>query len=113
MPYDDFKAGIAKRLGVTDADASDESVFSALDKALASTGTPPIPAGAVVVDGTVLEDLKAKAELGVKAHEQQVADRRDGIVAKALSEGRITAQSKDSWRKQLDQDEEGITALLA
>ena len=113
VPYDDFKAGIAKRLGVTDADASDESVFSALDKALASTGTPPIPAGAVVVDGTVLEDLKAKAELGVKAHEQQVADRRDGIVAKALSEGRITAQSKDSWRKQLDQDEEGITALLA
>jgi ATP-dependent protease ClpP protease subunit len=118
MAYDDLKAGLAKRLGVTDAAASDEALISALDEKLAETGpaanaaTPPLPKGAVVVDGTAFEDLKAKAELGVKAHEQQVTDRRDAVITAALKEGRITADSKESWRKQLDQDEEGITALL-
>ncbi|NLP82596.1 peptidase [Microbacterium sp. CFH 90308] len=120
VAHDDFKAGIVKRLGVTDAEASDESVFAALDEALAgkadnpaaNAATPPLPKGAVVMDGAALEDLKAQAALGAQAREEQISARRDAIVASALKEGRITAESKDSWREQLDKDEEGITALL-
>ncbi|MCC4906964.1 head maturation protease, ClpP-related [Microbacterium sp. cx-59] len=119
MAYDDLKAGLAKRLGVTDAAASDDVLLSALDGKLdeqpapaATDAAPPIPKGAVVMDGTALEELRAQAALGVQARNEQISDRRDGIVAKALGEGRITAESRDSWREQLDKDEEGITALL-
>lgn len=117
MAYDDLKAGLAKRLGVTDAAASDDVLLSALDTKLDAQPTdsiaaPPIPKGAVVMDGTALEELRAQAALGVQARNEQIRERRDAIVAKALGEGRITAESRDSWREQLDKDEEGITALL-
>lgn len=117
---DKFLADVRERLGVTDADASEETVLAALEETIAGTAdtpaataaTPPLPKGAVVMDGTALEELKAQAALGVKAREEQVSARRDAIVANAVKEGRITAESKDSWRDQLDKDEEGITALL-
>lgn len=119
MAYDDLKAGLVKRLGVTDAAASDDVLLSALDEKLseqpdpaASAATPPLPAGARVVDGAAFEALQAQAALGVKAHEKQVSDARDAIVASAVREGRITADSRATWRAQLDVDEKGITALL-
>ena len=54
---------------------------------------------------------------GLRIHEVPVdwtddTDSRVNIVDTALREGRIAASSRDSWRAQLDKDEEGITALL-
>ncbi|MDF2919100.1 MAG: MPMin1 [Microbacterium sp.] len=117
MAYDDLKAGLAQRLGVTDAAASDDVLLSALDGKLeqpapAATDAPPIPKGAKVVDAAAFEALQAQAALGVKAHEKQISDQRDAIVASAVREGRITADSRETWRAQLDVDEKGITALL-
>jgi ATP-dependent protease ClpP protease subunit len=115
---DTIKAGLRERLGVTDADATDESLLTALDQRLTANPAPtaivapPIPAGAIVMDAAAVEELRANAAAGVAAREQQINDRRDAVVAKALNEGRITAESKDSWRAQLDKDEQGITDLL-
>lgn len=115
---DTIKAGLRERLGVTDADATDETLLAALDEALneaADTEAAPtaaIPEGAIVVDQAAHEQLRADAEKGRKAMEMLDAQRRDGIIADALKDGRIAASAKDSWRKQLDQDEDGIKALL-
>ncbi|MDF2917719.1 MAG: MPMin1 [Microbacterium sp.] len=117
MGYDDLKAGLAQRLGVTDAAASDDVLLSALDGKLAepaptAAAAPPIPKGAVVVDGAAFEEMKAQAALGATAREEQIKARRDEFVATALREGRIVAASKDAWREALDENEERFTAVI-
>lgn len=121
VAYDDLKAGFAQRLGVTDAEVTDEMLFAALDQTLEEQADPTeaapvaaeLPEGFTAIDKTVLADLQAKADRGAQAHEQQEKARRDGIVADALRTGRITAASKDAIRAQLDTDEAGTTAFLA
>lgn len=117
---DALKAGVVKRLGVTDPAATDEQILTALEEKLteptepaATIVVPPIPAGAKVVDAAEYEDLRAKAALGEEAHKQLVKERRDTVVATALREGRITANEQNLWREQLDANEEGVKALLA
>lgn len=118
VAYSDLTAGLRERLGVTDANADDETLLAALDEALEERAETPeapqasIPEGAVVMDAAQLEELRAQAALGAQARAQQESDRRDAIVAQALSEGRIAAASRDRWRAQLDKDEEGIKAIL-
>ncbi len=118
----DFKAGLRERLGVTDADVSDEELLAALDEALseqADNETEPegavvsaIPDGATVLDKGVYDQLVADAAKGKQAMEAIDAQRRDGIIAAALEEGRIAASSRDAWRAQLDKDEDGTKSLL-
>ncbi len=118
---DTIKAGLRDRLGVTDADASDEVLLAALDQALEEQADNPnepaaaaaLPEGTVAIDSTVLAELQANARLGADARAEQDNARRDAIVATALREGRITAASRDTWRAQLDTSEESTTALLA
>jgi ATP-dependent protease ClpP protease subunit len=115
---DTIKAGLRERLGVTDADASDEMLLAALDEALEEqSDTPPaattLPVGTVAIDATVLAEMQANARMGAEARAEQDRTRRDGIVASALREGRITAASQETWRAQLDTNEEGTTALLS
>jgi len=118
VAYSDLTAGLRERLGVTDADASDETLLAALDQALEEQAESPaapaasIPEGAVVMDAAALAELRENAALGAQARHEQERTRRDNIVDAALREGRIAASSRDSWRAQLDKDEEGITALL-
>ena len=121
MAYGDLQAGLRERLGVTDADASDETLLAALDETLteqADTTTETaaaaaLPEGTVAIDATVLAELQSNARLGAEARAEQESTRRDAIVATALREGRITAASRDAWRAQLDTNEEGTTNLLA
>jgi ATP-dependent protease ClpP protease subunit len=119
VAYSDLTAGLRERLGVTDATADDETLLAALDEALNEQAETPkaaaatIPEGAVVMDAASLEELRSQAALGAQARAQQESDRRDAIVSNALAEGRIAAASRNSWRAQLDKDEEGITALLS
>lgn len=119
VAYDDLKAGFAKRLGVTEAEVTDEMLFEALDETLAeqadTTAAPvaTIPEGAIVVDKAAYEQIQDDAAAGRKAMEAIDAQRRDGIIADALRTGRITAKSKDSWRARLDKDEAEFAAVLA
>ena len=113
---DTIKAGLRERLGVTDAEASDETLLAALDQALeeqADTPAATLPDGTVAIDATVLAELQANARLGAEARAEQDSNRRDAIVAAALADGRITTASSDAWREQLDSDEEGTTKLLS
>lgn len=116
VAYSDLTAGLRERLGVTDADASDETLLAALDETLEeqadATPTATMPAGTVAIDATVLAELQSNARLGAEARAEQDRARRDGIVATALNEGRITAASRDAWRAQLDTNEEGTSTLL-
>lgn len=118
---DFIKAGLAKRLGITDAaaaDLSDEELFEALDEVLEeqadSTPEPaPIPEGAVLIEAGALATLQSNAEAGVTALAAQTAARRDQVIQAALTTGRITVAQAPDWRAQLDRDEAGITALIA
>lgn len=118
VAYEDLAAGLRERLGVTDAAASDVTLLGALDIRLAaepvtdSTITAP-PEGTVLVDAEAFAALQANAALGVEAREQQISDRRDGVIRSALTDGRITANSRDMWRAMLDTDEDSTTALIA
>ena len=114
VAYEDLTAGLRTRLGITDAAATDEALLAALDTTLAtSTPTPTAPEGTVLIDSTVLAGLQSDAAQGRTAREEQVSARRDGIVTAAVSEGRITPASRDTWRAQLDANEDGTVALLA
>jgi ATP-dependent protease ClpP protease subunit len=115
VAYDDLKAGLRERLGVTDAAASDDVLLAAVDETLAETADPTtaVPAGTTLIDSTVLAELQANAQAGARALAAQDAARRDGIVDKAIEEGRITASNRETWRTMLDNSEEGTTSLLA
>lgn len=115
---DAFLAAVRDRLGVTDANASEETVLAGLDEALTEQADPApvlntVPDGAIVMDAVQHQQLVSDAAAGREAREQQISDRRDGIVNAAISDGRIAPASRDSWRAQLDKDEQGITDLLA
>jgi hypothetical protein len=117
---DEFLAGIRERLGVTDADASEETLLAALDQALeenSSTHTinleTVVPDGAMLVDAAAFARLQEDAAQGAAAREQQTRERRDQIVATAVREGRIAPAARTTWRAQLDANEDGTAALLA
>ncbi|MBN7792422.1 head maturation protease, ClpP-related [Microbacterium esteraromaticum] len=114
---DDFKAGLIERLGMTDADASDEAVLAALDETLDEQADPnpaaQLPEGVVAIDATALAELRSQAAQGVQALAAQTKARRDGIIGDALASGRITPDSKDGFRALLDADEERTAKVLA
>lgn len=117
----DLKAGLAERLGLTDADAeamTEDELLAALDAALESEDADKepvvasLPTGTVAIDAEVLAQLRGDAEAGRQALNAQIADRRDGVIAKALKEGRITPATQKHYRDLLEKDEEGVSALL-
>ena len=115
---DTLKADILQRLGVTDANADDATILAALDEALEERAdetapTASIPEGTVLLDAGRFAELEAQAAAGAQARAQQDAERRDRLVATALTEGRISADNRKIWRERLDADEDGTTALLA
>jgi ATP-dependent protease ClpP protease subunit len=118
VAHDDPQAGVRERLGTTDADVTEETAPAAATTALPAptdTNTPAaaLPSGIVAIDATVLAEMRENARLGAEARAEQDRSRRDGIIATALAEGRITTASRDHFRTMLDTDEAGTTAALA
>lgn len=108
---------VAKRLGVAE-DADDATILAALDEALNEQVAPApapatIPEGAVLVDASILEDLKRSAAAGAAAREQQVQERQTSLLAAAVKEGKITRASSEKWKKRFKVDPEGAEADLA
>ena len=110
---EEFLSALRQRLGVTNAEADTVAVLAALDEALAERATITPPAGTVLIDQAALAGLQADASAGRQAREEQITARRDGVIAAALREGRITAASAAEFRAQLDVNEAGTTAILA
>lgn len=105
----DVLTGIRERLGITDAGASADEILASLDAKLT---VPEVQEGTALIDKTVLEDLTAKAQDGVKALAELADQRRSKIISDALEAGKITASTQEMWRAQLDRDEEGTGKLL-
>jgi ATP-dependent Clp endopeptidase proteolytic subunit ClpP len=116
---DTLKAGLLERFGITDTAASDDAILAVVDETIEKATTPASaasttpPEGTTLIDSGVLADLQAKAAMGEQALAEQTKQRRDGILAAALADGRISPASKETWRASLEKDEEGATALLA
>jgi ATP-dependent Clp endopeptidase proteolytic subunit ClpP len=109
---DAFIAGVRERLGVTDAEASEETVLSALSVALTAKENT-VPEGAVMIDAGILASIRADGEAGRAALEALASARREGIVSAAVREGRISNANRDKWLASLTRDEEGAVDLLA
>lgn len=114
---DNLKPGLLERLGITDAAASDDAILAAVD-GLVEQATTPAPVANAVPDGTQLIDsealatLQADAAAGREARAEQIRNRREGIVNRAVEEGRISPANRETWLTQLEANEEGATALL-
>ena len=115
--HTEFLNGLRARLGVTDADATEETILAALDESLAEQPQPAVdmqvPEGTVLVDKGQWEQVKQDAEAGRQARAEQVTARRDALIADALREGRISPANSEAYRAMLDVDEERATRVLA
>ncbi len=105
-----FLQSVRERLGVTDADANEETVLAALDQTLAEQTTEStseaLPTGVVAIDQTVLTALQADAASGREARAEQLRQTREGLLTAAQAEGRITTASVETWRAGLEQDDQ-------
>lgn len=114
---DTIKKGLIDRLGITDADATEDTILAAVDEALAERAEPAPrfapPEGTVLMDADQVEQLRADARAGAEARAQQISDRRAGVVDAAIQDGRVAPARRDHWLAQLAADEEGATEVLA
>lgn len=115
VAYGDLTTGLRDRLGISDASASDDVLLAAVDQVIEQATTPPtpVPPGATLIDSDILANLQADAQQGRQAREEQNAARRESVVNKAITEGRITPASRATWLEQLEANESGTTALIA
>jgi ATP-dependent protease ClpP protease subunit len=105
------------------ADATDETVRGALAAdGLASAPTPteladtadPVAlsalaeqTGAVLVDSTLLRELRTSAMKGEQAYDAMRRSERDGVLNQAVKDGKFPVSALDSWAKLWDADPEG------
>ena len=116
VDHTEFLTSLRARLGVTDADATEETILAALDESLAEQPQPAVdmqvPEGTVLVDKGQWEQVKQDAEAGRQARAEQVTARRDALIADALREGRISPANSEAYREMLDVDEERAARVL-
>lgn len=111
---DTLRSGLRERLGISaDADLDDDGLMAALDETLAEHADPSAPpAGTQLVDESTLAELRASAEQGRAAREQQIADHRVALVKAAIEDGRVAPARRDEWLATLENDP-GAEATLA
>lgn len=114
--HTEFLNSLRARLGVTDADATEETILAALDESLAeqpqSAVDMQVPEGTVLVDKGQWEQVRQDAEAGRQARAEQVTARRDALITDALREGRISPANSEAYRQMLDVDEERAARVL-
>lgn len=112
---DKFLADVRDRLGITDANASEETVLAAFDQRIAApapTPTAALPEGVVAVEATQLEQMRADAKAGREARDAQIAAARAATVDAAVADGRISPARRDHWVAALAADP-GSAEILA
>ena len=109
-----------QQLGVTD-DADESAILAALGEALAERADPPaveptpsaVPAGSVVVDQNVLDELRIAARAGQEARAVQLRQDRDDTISAAIASGHISPARREHWMAQWDADADGARASIA
>ena len=114
--------GLRERLGLS-ADADEAAILAAVDELTEAATAPPTPApepvaaslppGTVLMDETQLTDLRAAAEDGRAAREQQRTEARDAAITAAIGDGRITPARREHWQTAWEADPEGTAQTLA
>lgn len=110
---DAFMAGVRERLGMTDADVSEDAVLAVLSERLTDQPKSTVPEGTVLIDAGVLAEIRADGVAGREALSAMNSARRTGIVNDAVKQGRISNANRDTWLASLERDEAGAVALLA
>jgi ATP-dependent protease ClpP protease subunit len=115
---DEQITSLRQKLGVAE-DADEATIMAALDEALderaeptATGSTTAAAAGATVVDQAVLEQLRADAQAGREARQQQLTAERDTAITAAITAGKTPPARRDHWAKAWDADPEGTRAVL-
>jgi hypothetical protein len=114
--------GLRKQLGLA-AEADEATVLAANAEALSERATAPatptpvaplaLPDGTVAVDAaTWQEQVAATAQLG-EWRTAQLQERREGLVAAAVADGRIAPVRKDHWLASLKADDGAETVLAS
>ena len=115
---DTLMAGLRDRLGITDAETSEDAILAALDEALNEQAETPepqaaMPDGVTMIETAVLAELQTAAAEVRSIRDERTAERRAALVEAAITEGRIAPARRDHWLAQLNADEEGAAAVLA
>lgn len=107
---------LVKRLGI-DAAADEDTIIAALDEVLTEqTETPPaagLPEGAVAIEASVLEELRANAALGAQARQRQEHAECVALVEAKIQSGAVTPARREHWMNALAADRVGAEASLA
>lgn len=105
---------VIEALGLPEGSTEEETIteIERLVSDSKNSGEEASFAGVVRMDASALEKLQADAAAGRQALEAVAKGRREGIVKAAMTDGRITAASAETWLAQLEKDEEGTTALI-
>lgn len=116
---DTLKAGLRERLGITDAEVSEDAILAALDEALNEQADIPtvdavaLPDGVVMAEAAVLDGMRAElAELRT-FREAKADEARAALVKAAIGDGRIPPARRKHWLAALKADEEGMAPILA
>lgn len=109
-----LRSGLRERLGINaDAQLDDDGLLAAVDEALAEHADPSVPpAGTQLVDEATLAELRANAQQGRDAREQQLVAHRVALVEAAIGDGRVAPARRDDWLATLENDP-GAEATLA
>jgi ATP-dependent protease ClpP protease subunit len=118
---DTLTTGLRERLGIPDdAELDDDGLLAAVDEALdeqqPENSATELPAGTVIIEQAILDDLRASADLGRQAREQQLASERNALVDAAIQDGRIAPSRRDHWVQALVADpgaKDVLTGLAA
>ena len=121
---------LIERFGL-EAEATDEEILEAVDAAVdaadddtnesdggeaeggdASNSVAASAANTVALDRGAFEQLQRDARAGAEALAAMNTQRREGIVAAAVADGRIAPSSRDTWLASLERDEAGAVALI-
>ena len=125
-----LREDLIEHLGL-EAEATDEEILEAVDVAVAAAAAGDseeegesgsegdaaaraarLPSNLVAVDRGAFDALQRNAKAGAEALALMNAQRREGIVAKAVREGRIAPASSAAWLASLERDEAGAAALI-
>lgn len=109
-----------QELGLAE-DADEATIVAALSEALGERAEAPAapttptatPEGTVLVEASVLEQLRQGAEAGRSAREQLDNAARDAAINAAINDGRITPARREHWITSWAADPEGTRTILA